>query len=456
MRSGVAMTTAVAGAGPVGLVCAAALAAAGEDVLLFDRDPGPGPDGPWRRRGVMQFMHPHFFRHFVRQVLEEQVPPMWDAVVAAGCVVNAPPQGLPPKLTTVAARRSTFEAALRRAVRDERVTHVAAHVDRIDVVGDRVTGVVADGTAYDVRRVIVATGRASRLGDDLRPPGQSSDCGQAYVSRMYRALPGVEPFVSWAPQGAEYDGYSAIAFPQDAGTLSVVVLRPAHEPQWAPLWHDEGFQAAVEAIPVLAPWTRPDRFEPITPAARGGSLFNEYRAQGAAPAGVFFVGDAVCTTNPSAGRGISLGLLQAGALLRLLAEHEDPKDAAGAFDAWCDEHVRPWYEDHVAVDASTARRFAGGGTDPDGPLASDVVVAASEHEPALRALVFPYQGMVTPPETLVAAHDTVRALLRAGWAPRPSPGPSRDELVGAAGAAQAQAGAAAMPSRNRAASSEGL
>jgi 2-polyprenyl-6-methoxyphenol hydroxylase-like FAD-dependent oxidoreductase len=441
------MTTAVAGAGPVGLVCAAALAATGEDVLLLDRDPGPGPDGAWRRRGVMQFSHPHFFRHLVRQVLEEHVPPMWDAVVAAGCVVNAPPEGLPPSLTTVAARRSTLEAALRRAVRTDRVRQVAAHVDRIVVTGDRVTGVVAGGTTYDVDRVLVATGRASRLGDDLRPPGQSSDCGQAYVSRMYRARPGVEPFVSWTPQGAEYDGYHAIAFPQDAGTLSVVVLRPVHEPQWAPLWHDAGFQAAVEAIPVLAPWTRPDRFAPITPAARGGSLFNEYRSQGAPPAGVFFVGDAVSTTNPSAGRGVSLGLLQAGALLLLLAEHGDPKDASAAFDAWCDEHVRPWYEDHVAVDASTARRFAGATTDPDAPITSDVVVAASERERGLRPLVFPYLGMAAPPASLGAAHDTVRALLRTGWRPRPSAGPSRDELVGAAAAAQAQAGAGAVPSR---------
>jgi 2-polyprenyl-6-methoxyphenol hydroxylase-like FAD-dependent oxidoreductase len=262
---------------------------------------------------------------------------------------------------------------------------------------------------------------------------------------MYRARPGVEPFVSWAPQGAEYDGYSAIAFPQDAGTLSVVVLRPAHAPQWAPLWHDAGFQAAVEAIPVLVPWTDPERFEPITAAQRGGSLFNEYHPQGTPPAGVFFVGDAVSTTNPAAGRGVSLGLLQAGALLRLLEEHADPRDASAAFDAWCDEHVRPWYEDHVAVDASTARRFAGEPTDPDGPITSDVVSAASQVEPSLRGLVFPYQGMAVPPQALAATHDAVRALLRTGWQPTPSAGPSPGALVELA--AQAQAGAGAVPSR---------
>lgn len=63
--------TAVVGAGPVGLVCALALAQRGERVLLFDRDAGPPTDGRSKRTGVMQFHHPHFFRPFVRQVLQK-------------------------------------------------------------------------------------------------------------------------------------------------------------------------------------------------------------------------------------------------------------------------------------------------------------------------------------------------------------------------------------------------
>lgn len=444
------MTTAVVGAGPVGMVCALALATSGEQVLLLDRDAGPAPDGTWRRTGVMQFMHPHFFRPQVRSVLEQHAPAMWEAVVAAGSVVNDPPPGLPPSITTVAARRSTFEGALRRALRDDRITFVPEHADALLVEGDRVVGLVAGGATYDVDRVLVATGRSGRIGEDLRPPGESGTCGQSYVSRMYRARPGVEPLVAWKPLEAQYDGYLTIVFPQDAGTLSALVVRRSHDPGWAPLWRNDAFDRVVAQIPNLAPWTDPDRFEPITDVLRGGTLVNAYRGQGTPPAGVFFVGDAVCTTNPSAGRGVSLGLLQAAALLDALAEHVDPKDASAAFDRWCDEQLRPWYDDHVAVDASTVRSYDGEPFDVEGPVASDVVVAACDVAPDLLPLVMPFLGMARLPSSLAEAEPRVRALLREGWRPAPQPGPTRDDLVeqlAALGAQPTQGGAGPVPSR---------
>lgn len=432
------------------MVCAHALATAGEQVLLLDRDSGPATDGSWRRSGVMQFMHPHFFRHLVRGVLEQHAPAMWDAVVAAGCVVNEPPPGLPPQATTVAARRSTFEGALRRSVRAAGLTVVPQHAERIVVDGGRVAGVVAGGTTYDVDRVLVATGRSSQLGDDLRPPGESSACGLSYVSRMYCAGPGVEPLRSWTPLIGQYDGYQAIAFPQDAGTLSALVVRRSHDARWAPLWRTDGFERVVAQIPHLAPWTDPERFEPITGVMRGGALVNAYRGQGDPPAGAFFVGDAVCTTNPSAGRGVSLGLLQAAALLDALSEHADPRDASSAFDRWCEEQLRPWYDDHVAVDAGTVRSYDGRPFDVEGPVASDVVVAACAVAPDLLPLVMPFLGMLTLPSSLSVAEPRVRGLLRDGWRPAADPGPTRDELLAslaAVGDQPAQGGAAASPSR---------
>jgi len=73
----------VVGAGPIGLYSAIMLARAGNSVVVVDRDPGP-QNGTWQRRGVMQFRHPHFFRHLVRQVLLDTAPDLWDALVAAG------------------------------------------------------------------------------------------------------------------------------------------------------------------------------------------------------------------------------------------------------------------------------------------------------------------------------------------------------------------------------------
>ena len=410
------------------MVVAHGLARTGEDVLLVDADPGPTADGSWRRRGVMQFSHPHFFRHLVRQVLELHTPGLWEAVVDAGVVVNPPPEGVPPTVTTVAARRSTLEGAMRR-VRAPRVQPVTGRAERVLVERDRVVGLVVDGSTCDVDRVVIASGRTSGFAEDLRPVGESSPCGVSYVSRMYSALPGVEPLQSWVPLGAQYDGYLAIAFPQDAGTLSVLVVRPSDDPGWDALWRDELFDAAAARIPNLAPWTDPEHFTPITSVMRGGTLINSYRGQGRPPAGVLFVGDAVSTTNPSAGRGVSLGLLQAGELLTLLAEQDDDRTVSEAFEAWCDQQIRPWYEDHVVDDAYLLRRYRGEMVGPDDPLPSDLVCDAMAADPSLTDVVLPYLGMMALPGSLAAAHDRVRELLREGWQPVPSAGPSKDELL---------------------------
>jgi flavin-dependent dehydrogenase len=66
--------------------------------------------------------------------------------------------------------------------------------------------------------------------------------------------------------------------------------------------------------------------------------------------GLVSVGDAVCTTTPNFGRGITTSLLQAQEPLRLVDEHGDDVEAVGyAFDEWCATAMRPWVEDHVAM-----------------------------------------------------------------------------------------------------------
>jgi hypothetical protein len=119
--------------------------------------------------------------------------------------------------------------------------------------------------------------------------------------------------------------------------------------------HADRFDAVAPLIPRIAPWVDSARFEPITGVMAGAGLTNTYQGQldeqgRPVAAGVFFAGDAVCTTNPAAGGGVSLGLRQAGAPVAGLAQRDpDPQDAAERFDAWCAANIRPWYEDHVCT-----------------------------------------------------------------------------------------------------------
>src|SRR3954453_12457173 len=218
------MGTVVVGAGPVGLYCGIALARQGEQVTVVDRDPGPAPNGSWRRRGVMQFAHPHYFRHLVRLALQDRMPDVWEQLLAAGGV-PANFDGAPDLLTGLQCRRSTFERGLWRAAASEPgLTLRTGVVSDLRSERGRVTGVVVDGSTLDADRVLCATGRGSTLGDDLRAPGSESACGFSYVARMYRARPGA-PWPTWALSGRVYDGYQAMLFPQDDGAAARPLVR---------------------------------------------------------------------------------------------------------------------------------------------------------------------------------------------------------------------------------------
>lgn len=420
---------AVIGAGPVGLYSAIMLARRGNKVVVVDRDRGPASDGSWERRGVMQFRHPHFFRHIVGQIFAETAPDLWDSVVGAGGIAVRPP-GAPEFVRNLQCRRTTFEAAIRAAAEAQPgLVLRTGHAERIVIEKGRAAGVYVDGGLVPADLVIDAGGRAGRLADELRPPGEGGNCGFSYVARMYRVLDedAAATLADCAvPLGKLYDGYLVIVFPQDGRTLSTLIVRASDDTGLAQLRHVEAWDAAMRAIPHLAAWTEPGRFEPMSEVMPGSGLTNTYRGQSELP-GLFVVGDAMCTTNPMAGRGISLGLLQARELLQLLATDTDT--AAHRFGMWCEQHIRPWYEDHIYWDATLLRRFRGEDIDVDARIPSDVICAAADADPEIAPAVGPYQAMAAPPAILRPMEERARAVLRTGWRPPLATGPTRDELV---------------------------
>jgi 2-polyprenyl-6-methoxyphenol hydroxylase-like FAD-dependent oxidoreductase len=388
------MQIAIAGGGPVGIFTAMSLARRGHDVVVVDRDPGPAPDGQWVRAGVMQFQHPHGYRGAVRHALRAELPDVYDALLAAGAEVRPMP-GLPEAMAGLWCRRSVVEQTLRAAAqREPRLRWLTGHVDRVIVEHDTARGLVVDGVRLEADLTVVATGRASRLGAEFRGRVEGGPCGFSYISRMYEARAGQPGCDLCAPLYPIGPGYYSMVMPQDAGTHSLLLCYPAATLEFAALRTNAGFDRAVAAIPALAPFCDSERFAPLTDVLVGGNLTNTYRLQGPAlglpPArGLFFLGDAIATFNPIAGRYLGLALQHAQ---QLLAALDEP------------------------------------GQDVVDRIPSDVICAAAAVDPSIRPFVGMYLGMVAGPDVLDPAEGRVRALLEGGWRPA-LVGPTAAELT---------------------------
>ena len=427
----------IVGAGPTGLFLAIAFARRGNRVTVVDRDPGPGADGAWARRGVMQFHHPHGFRGQVVDALTVEMPEVLDAVLAAGAEPTTIPQQ-PGRVVGLRCRRATFERVLRTAAETEPGVELRrGHVDEITAEHGRASGLRVDGQRVDADLVVDASGRAGRLGRGLRAPAVGGDCGLAYVSRQHELLPGAEQGPVNSPVGliVNHPGYQVIVFPHDNRTFSTLVARLASDHTLAQLRGLRAFEAACGAVPALQTWTSPDRSRPITPVLPGGRLTNSYQGQhgttgAVALPGVVFVGDAVCTTTPTAGRGVATGLMQAVRLLAVL-DHDssDLASGAAAFETWCDANIRPWFVDHVAMDAAQVERWSGRDIDLSQKLPSDVILFAAEADPGIMRVAGPYLSMEALPSSLDAVEARAREVYATGWRPAVPDGPTRDELA---------------------------
>ena len=133
--------------------------------------------------------------------------------------------------------------------------------------------------------------------------------------------------------------------------------------------------------------------------------------------GLVTVGDAVATTTPTRGRGVAMACMQIEALLRLLDEGADPITAADPFDAWCEENIKPWVADHIAIDGGMVRRWQGEDIDLSAPLTSDLIADAVPAEPRIAPYAAGYFMMTALPATLQPAEPLARAVYERGWRP---------------------------------------
>jgi 2-polyprenyl-6-methoxyphenol hydroxylase-like FAD-dependent oxidoreductase len=434
------MHVAIIGAGPTGLFLGATLARRGHQVTAMERDPGPDQDGTWTRRGVMQFHHAHAFRQQCAAALVAHFPEAYDAWVAAGAEpIQLDQPGGGKVVIGVRSRRQTFEAALRAAASTQPgLTIRRGHVDAVVVDERRARGLVVDGEVLSAELVLDASGRAGRATRTIRTaPTIGGSCGIAYVDRQYQLRDGADPgpatnAIAWQ---SDLDGYQVIIFFHERGIFSVLIVRPTAARDFVQLRHRPVFEAACRAIPGLSTWTDPERSTPLTDVLAGGALMNTYRGQTAidghlAAQGLISVGDAVCTTTPIFGRGITTSLLQAQELLHLIDLHgDDIRTVATEFDRWCGDNMLPWVEDHMIMDEAQRQRWEGQDIDLSARLPSDLIMAAAEQDPSIGPAIQPYIAMTAGPESLRGVEARAKEVYATGWRPSLSLGPNRQELA---------------------------
>jgi 2-polyprenyl-6-methoxyphenol hydroxylase-like FAD-dependent oxidoreductase len=158
--------------------------------------------------------------------------------------------------------------------------------------------------------------------------------------------------------------------------------------------------------------------------------------------GFVAIADAWACTNPSAGRGLTVGFLHALELRNTLRERlDDPRAVVEAFDARTESQLRPWYDGQIVVDRA---RFAEmnalrEGREPPRPTDElfrgiAALFSTMALDPDLFRAALEYVGTVTPVQEILARPEIQRriAAVRAtvSNAPPPSiPGPDRAQLL---------------------------
>ncbi|HEU0102059.1 MAG TPA: FAD-dependent oxidoreductase [Mycobacteriales bacterium] len=450
------------GGGIVGLAAAVLLARDGHDVTVLETDPSEPPGDPaaawdgWQRRGVAQFRQAHVLLPRVRQVLQQELPEAIERLLAAGCVWEDVLHPLPPTLSdqddrpgddrfrTVTGRRPVLEAVFAGLAADEpgvtvrRGTCVAGLLAAAGPV-PAVQGVrLEDGSELRADLVVDAMGRrmvstAWLSGLGVRPQVEAEDCGFVYYTRFYT---GERP-QRFGPPLVPYGTFSLLTLPGDNGTWSITAFAATGDRELKALREPDAFTRVVQACPMQAHWLAG---EPVTGVLAMAGILDRHRrlALEGRPlvVGLVAVGDAWACTNPSAGRGISVGLLHAQLLRQVVREVglSDLAALAEAWDAATTQRVEPYYRGQVAADRARLAEMNAlrSNTEMPAPGPTDIFATAAMHDPELfRAFVEVRTAMALRHEVLARPGIAERLDAPGDRAPMVLPGPDRSQLLAA-------------------------
>ena len=458
------------GGGVCGLAGGMLLARDGHEVTALERDAAPVPDsldeawGTWDREGVTQFRLAHFLAPAGCAVLGQDLPEVLQGLVAAGAarldllalmppnLAGGGPRAGDERFVTYTARRPIFEQVLSKAAAEEGRLEVRRGTAVKELAMHLVNGKPhVDGVRLDSGEtlrgdlVVDAMGRRSQLprwlsDADIAPlHEESEDSGFIYYGRYFRSPDGTTP-QPFGPLLAPFGSFSVLTLPSDNGTWAVTLVTSSGDRLLKRMRNPDLWTAVIKACPLHAHWLEG---EPISELEAMGGVLDRYRRlfAGGRPllTGIALLGDASSCTNPSLGRGISLGLLHARALREVVSSHlDDPLEFAEAWDAATEAKLTPWYRETVEEDRDRLREIDAlrEGLEPAPPSERPAVLrhaltTAAVYDPDLFRLYLDSRAVLKLlGQTFSEDGVAERTLEVAGENQRLElPGPNREELV---------------------------
>ncbi|HZN16149.1 MAG TPA: NAD-binding protein [Acidimicrobiales bacterium] len=476
----------VSGGGICGLGASMMLARRGHEVTVLERNPEEPPESidkawdAWERPGVAQFRMGHYFLARFHKIIGAELPELFDRFDQAGALritpaIDAMPDSIADRsprpdddqFRVITGRRPVFEWAVANAAAAEPRVDVRRGVAVTELLTGasveagipHVVGVRTDaGDDLHADLVIDAGGRRSAFGTWLAAIGgkpffeHSEDSGFRYYGRYFRAGPNGWPGPQ-VPMIQVLGSVALLSLPADNDTWMIGVVTSATDKALYKLTDADAWRRVVAATPAIAPYLDGEPISELETMAAIPDRYRRFIIDGAPVAtGITAIADAVAATNPMRGRGVSMGMLHAQAVINEIDALDDPVDFARRVDAASEAELLPHFHATVEMDRDMRTAFdreVKGEAPPPPPAEEDPIAAMQAKffslipsDPDVWRGFMKIVNVLDQPFNIVASEPVLSKVLAYDGPiihPLEGDGPARQELVDIAAGAKSVA-----------------